>query len=124
LLLVAGSKAPIQPATNVNLLAGLPKNRPLGSASSLQTIRLGKGNSISLLAEYFQEDGHIQPHGLYAAPAGLLIGHAWEPLTGQLTQHGHQLQFTTVLLHKWRLLGTEIYQQSEEFTGLMPLAAP
>jgi len=123
LLMVTGNKLPKPSAASGNMLAGSPQHVSLGNASSLQTIRLGAGSSMSLLAEYSQENGRLEPRGLYATTVGLIVGHIWEPLTGQLTQHGQQLQFTAVVRHKWQLLGTEVYQQAEEFTGLMPTPA-
>jgi len=117
---IAGKPAN-SPPSNENLLPGIPKNAPLGNASTLTLVPLGSSNDLNLLAEYHQQNGLIQPRGLYAFVSGFWLGHTWQPVTGQLEQRGSQLHYTAVSTHNWNLLGVPVFSQTTDFTGFMPL---
>ncbi len=106
---------------NENLLPGIPKNAPLGNASTLKLVSLGSTNDLNLLAEYYQQNGLVRPRGLYATVSGFWLGHTWQPVTGHLEQRGSQLHYTAVLTHNWNLLGIHVFSQTTDFTGFMPL---
>jgi hypothetical protein len=90
LTIIASRPASSVPGNN-NLLLGIPKNAPLGNASTLKLVHLGSNNDLNLLAEYHQQNGLVRPRGLYASVSGFLLGHTWQPVTGLLEQRGSQL---------------------------------
>jgi len=122
LLFIANRPASSLPS-NENLLPGIPKNAPLGNASTLKLIHLGSSNELNLLAEYHQNNGLVRPRGLYANVSGFLLGHTWQPITGLLEQRGSQLYYNAVLTHNWNLLGIRVFSQTTNFKGLMPVSA-
>jgi hypothetical protein len=120
LTIIAGKPASSFPS-NENLLLGIPKNAPLGNASALKLVLLGGSNYLNLLAKYHQQNGLVQPRGLYASVSGFQLAHTWQPVTGHLEQRGSQLHYTAVLTHNWNLLGIHVFSQTTDFTGFMPL---
>lgn len=108
---------------NVNLLTATSPNPALSNASSHYRIPLGIGNQLQLLVEYNQAQGVVRPRGLYASVNGLLIGHTWEPVAGQVRPAGQQLHYLVVMQHDWKLLGWPVYSAATKFTGAIPLAA-
>jgi len=121
LLLIGCDKSPNQLTPPSNLLSSVPKDAPLGNASSHQAINLGGSNKLELRAEYYQENGKVRPRGLYATVSGFMVGHTWQPSGGFLEQSGRQLRYHTFLTHNWNLLGVQIFTQTEEFSGAIPM---
>ncbi|UOQ53381.1 hypothetical protein [Hymenobacter cellulosivorans] len=97
-----------QASSAPNLLSGASPDAPVGNGSAVKEISL-ESNTLSLVAEYYKQDSVIRPRGLYAAIAGLTLGHRWQPSAGSLTQHGNQLRYQLTMVHDWRLLGNTIY---------------
>lgn len=122
LLAIGGRKVSSGSVAGQNLLAKA-QGGPVANASAVQKIALGGTNELTLIAEYNVEQGVMRPRGLYAPISGLLLGHEWEPVMGQLNQQGSQLHYTAVLHHHWFLLGMRVLTLSgEEFEGMMPPA--
>lgn len=124
LLLGSRSTSAVLPAGRHNLLAGIPANAPLGNANSTSTIAISPGTRLILLAEYHSRNGYATPRGLFLLPAGLFLGHTYEPLTGHLTQQGQRLHYQTVAIHRWQLVGVTVFQTTEQYAGWLPLNTP
>ncbi|HET9502358.1 MAG TPA: hypothetical protein VFO93_02370 [Hymenobacter sp.] len=120
LTIIAGKPTSSLPG-NENLLPSIPKDAPLGNASTLKLVSLGGSNNLNLLAEYHQQNGLVRPRGLYAFVSGFWLGHTWQPVTGRLEQRGSQLRYSAVLTHSWNLLGVPVFHQTTDFTGLIPI---
>ncbi|GGE97852.1 hypothetical protein [Hymenobacter cavernae] len=121
LLLIGCGKSTKQQIASSNLLSHIPKDAPLGNASSHQAINLGGSNKLELRAEYYQENGKVRPRGLYATVSGFMVGHTWQPNGGFLEQSGRHLRYHTFLTHNWNLLGVQVFTQTEEFSGAMSM---
>ena len=97
-----------QPPSPPNLLSGTPPDAPLSNAHALEKISLGS-NTLSLVAEYYEQDSLLRPRRLCAVISGLTLGHQWQPLAGSLTQHGNQMRYQVQVSHGWKLFGKLLY---------------
>ena len=109
---------------NKNLLAHDITGERVGNWGTNASTPLNYSNQLDLLVEGQRTESTVQPTGLYTSVSGLVLGHEWKPMGGIVNSGKTGLTYQVVIMHKWNLLGANLYTSVEEYTGSIPTASP